>query len=271
MDPVTLSLLISTGVKLGTSAYQAYKGSQQEKEAQRAAQRIGAQQRAIRAETYQPYMQIPTMGAELARQELGQQMTSTVGALQQTGAAGVLGGMSQIAGLSADKALDIMAGLNKMEAQRDQFAMQIGAEQARQQRMLLGEQLAGAQASAAEGRLNKQVGTMGMISAVGEGAAAYLGSKPLYDKVSMGADVAKGTGEIISGAGITDESKRITFDKDTESRIARDAAYLGPGNEGLVPGGYNKDGFKVFNIADPEFTTSNTGKFPTSGGAISFN
>ena len=66
MDPVTISMLVSAGV----SAVQAYDSYADQKEAQRAAQRLGAQLRATQEADKVSGTQVPTLGAELGLQYL---------------------------------------------------------------------------------------------------------------------------------------------------------------------------------------------------------
>ena len=181
-----MSLLVRGAVQLGSAAYQGYQGSQKQKEAELAAQRIAAQQRAIREADEVSDVQVPTLGAELARQSLGQQFATSVAAAQSAGAAGVLGGIPALANLGADKALDIAAQLNKLEAQRDQFVAQQLQQRARReataQRGLLGQQLAGAQMATAEARQQQQQALASGIQAVGSATAGIIENQALYPK-----------------------------------------------------------------------------------------
>lgn len=180
MDPVTISMLFSAGV----SAYQAYKSNADAKKADIEAQRLGAQLRATREADMVSGLQVPQMGAELARQALGQQMASSINALTSAGAAGVLGGVPGLANVGAEQALKIAAQLNTLQAQRDQFvagALQgIEYRDVKAQREMLGDQLKGAQLQSAEARQNRNQAIATGAGAIGKGIAAEIGDQPLY-------------------------------------------------------------------------------------------
>jgi len=174
MDPVTISMLVSAGV----SAVQAYNANADQKRAQMDAQRLGAQLRAIQEADKVSGLQVPTLGAELARQSLGQQMAMTVNALTGAGAAGVLGGIPGASAMGANAALEIAADLQRQQAARDQFvaSAQQGIEGRRVQaeREMVGDQLQGAQLQAyASGTERNQAIATG-VSSLGKAAAERL-------------------------------------------------------------------------------------------------
>lgn len=193
MDPVTISMLVSAGV----SAVQAYNANADQKRAQMDAQRLGAQLRAIQEADKVSGLQVPTLGAELARQSLGQQMAMTVNALTGAGAAGVLGGIPGASAMGANAALEIAADLQRQQAARDQFvaSAQQGIEGRRVQaeREMVGDQLQGAQLQAyASGTERNQAIATG-VGALGNAAAAEIGAQPLFKKQEtvMGPDTVR--------------------------------------------------------------------------------
>jgi hypothetical protein len=193
MDPVTISMLVSAGV----SAVQAYNANADQKRAQMDAQRLGAQLRAIQEADKVSGLQVPTLGAELARQSLGQQMAMTVNALTGAGAAGVLGGIPGASAMGANAALEIAADLQRQQAARDQFvaSAQQGIEGRRVQaeREMVGDQLQGAQLQAyASGTERNQAIATG-VSSLGKAAAAEIGAQPLFEKQEtvMGPDTVR--------------------------------------------------------------------------------
>ena len=193
MDPVTISMLVSAGV----SAVQAYDSYADQKEAQRAAQRLGAQLRATQEADKVSGTQVPTLGAELGLQYLGQQMAMTVNALTGAGAAGVLGGIPGAQAMGANAALEIAADLQRQQAARDQFvaSAQQGIEGRRVQaeREMVGDQLQGAQLQAyASGTERNQAIATG-VSSLGKAAAAEIGAQPLFEKQEtvMGPDTVR--------------------------------------------------------------------------------
>jgi len=156
MDPATMMLL----GKAGMAVYQGIQGKSKQKEAERAAQRAAAKMRAIEEENIVGGLQVPTLGAELARQELGQQVATSVEALRSAGAAGVLGGIPSLVDVSTDKALEIAAGLQEAEYQRDKFVLQqeqaLEGRRVAREMSLAGMELQGAQAAVAEGKMAQQ-------------------------------------------------------------------------------------------------------------------
>jgi hypothetical protein len=183
MDPVTISMLVSAGV----SAVQAYNANADQKRAQQDAQRLGAQLRAIQEADKVSGLQVPTLGAELARQSLGQQMAMTVNALTGAGAAGVLGGIPGASAMGANAALEIAADLQRQQAARDQFVasaqQSIEDRRVKAEREMVGDQLQGAQLQAyASGTERNQAISTG-VKAIGDAAAAEIGAQPLYKEV----------------------------------------------------------------------------------------
>jgi hypothetical protein len=182
MDPVTISMLVSAGV----SAVQAYNANADQKQAQRDAQRLGAQLRATQEADKVSGLQVPTLGAELARQSLGQQMAMTVNALTGAGAAGVLGGIPGASAMGANAALEIAADLQRQQAARDQFVaaaqQDIEGRRVKAEREMIGDQLAGAQLQAYTSgtEMNQAIATG--VGALGNAAAAEIGDQSLFKK-----------------------------------------------------------------------------------------
>jgi hypothetical protein len=182
MDPVTISMLVSAGV----SAVQAYNANADQKQAQRDAQRLGAQLRATQEADKVSGLQVPTLGAELARQSLGQQMAMTVNALTGAGAAGVLGGIPGASAMGANAALEIAADLQRQQAARDQFVaaaqQDIEGRRVKAEREMIGDQLMGAQMQAYTSGTEKNQAIATGVGALGNAAAAEIGDQPLFKK-----------------------------------------------------------------------------------------
>lgn len=182
---IATAALINLGIQGAIAGVQYYQGREKQKEADLAAQRAAAKLAGIEEADEVSSLQVPTLGAELARQELGQQFATSVAAAQSAGAAGVLGGIPSLANLGADKALDIAAQLDALEKQRDQFvAQQLQARATREvaaERQLVGMELAGAQQASAAARMQQQQAGIGFAQGAGETAAAYIKAQPLYE------------------------------------------------------------------------------------------
>ena len=177
--------LINLGIQAVIAGGQYVSGKAKQKEADLAAQRAAARLAGIKESDEVSNLQIPTLGAELARQSLGQQFVTSVSAFQGAGAAGVLGGIPSLAALGADKALDIAAQQDALAKQRDQFvASQLQAKATREataERQMIGMELAGAQQASAASRLQQQQAGIGFAQGVGDTAAAYIKASPLYE------------------------------------------------------------------------------------------
>jgi hypothetical protein len=171
-------------VSAGVSAVQAYNANADQKQAQRDAQRLGAQLRATQEADKVSGLQVPTLGAELARQSLGQQMAMTVNALTGAGAAGVLGGIPGASAMGANAALEIAADLQRQQAARDQFVaaaqQDIEGRRVKAEREMIGDQLMGAQMQAYTSGTEKNQAIATGVGALGNAAAAEIGDQPLF-------------------------------------------------------------------------------------------
>ncbi len=177
---------------LGMSAYQGFKGAQASAAATSAAEQAALDAKRIAEQDKFASLQVPTLGTELAQQNIQAQQASTLRALQESGAAGVLGGLTGLGQQSQAQNLQLAAQADQMQYQRDaalaQNAQQI--EQGRMQREFAMNQakLGGAQQAAAEGR--QQVNT---AIAGGLGALSNLATLDAYKDI-YGKNDATGTG-----------------------------------------------------------------------------
>ena len=171
--------------KGGMAIYQGIQGISKQKEAERSAQRAAAKMRAIEEQNVIGGLQVPTLGAELARQELGQQVATSVEALRSAGAAGVLGGIPSLVDVSSDKALEIAAGLQEAEYQRDKFVREqeqaLEGRRVAREMSMAGMELQGAQAAVAEGKMAQQEALKLGAEAVTGFAEMKLKDSDLYD------------------------------------------------------------------------------------------
>jgi hypothetical protein len=160
---------------LGISAYQGFKGAQAESAANEAAAQAASDAKRISEQDKFASLKVPTLGAELAQQNIQAQQASTLRALQESGAAGVLGGLTGLGQQSQAQNLQLAAQADQMQYQRDaalaQNAQQI--EQGRMQREFAMNQskLAGAQSAAAEGRQQQNMAIQGGLSALSNAAS----------------------------------------------------------------------------------------------------
>jgi hypothetical protein len=171
--------IISAGVALagvGMSAAQAVKADKEKKKAQASATAAANAFKNIKETNAYSGIQVPTIGTDLASQRMNQQAMAGLGALQGTGAEGVLGGVGQLQEATNAAQLDIAAQQNEAQFNRDltEAGAQMGIEERRQNRemSLYDAQLTGAQAAAANAQANKNAAITGMV----EGSLGALGS-----------------------------------------------------------------------------------------------
>ena len=182
--PAATSLIIA-GASAAASAGQAIAANKRRKEAEFSAKDAAAKLRGISETDYSAGLQVPTMGYDLAQQGVQQQVATGVQALQDAGAAGVIGGIPTLTEQSNRANLELGADLQQQEYQRDMFRAQ--NRQAIDQRRVgrefetaMGE-VEGAQMAASENRqiANQAVGDIFGAASLGYGQ--YLQAKPLYD------------------------------------------------------------------------------------------
>lgn len=156
---------------LGMSAYQGIKGAQAEAAANDAAQNAANEAARIAEADKFKSLQVPTLGLELAQQNMQARQAQDLQALREgVGAAGVLGGLTALNQQGRAEDLALSAEAQNAQYQRDlaqaQNAQQI--EQGRMQREFAMNQskLAGAQAAASEGRQNQVAAVQGGIGAL---------------------------------------------------------------------------------------------------------
>lgn len=181
---------------LGMSAYQGFKGAQASAAANKAAEQAAEQAVRIKEENKFASLKAPTLGTELAQQNIQAQQASALQALQESGAAGVLGGLTGLGQQSQAQNLQLAAQADEMQAQRDlmqaQNAQQI--EQGRMQREFAMNQakLAGAQSAAAEGRQQVNTAIEGGLGALSN-IATLDAYKDIYGKNDdTGTGISKG-------------------------------------------------------------------------------
>lgn len=163
-----------TLASLGLSAKQALDGAQAESKANQAAENAANQAARIQERDFYKELKVPTLGLEKATQNMQAWQQAQIQALKESGAAGVLGGLTAAGQQARAQNQDLAVEAQNAQYQRDlaqaQNAQQI--EQGRMQREFAMNQakLAGAQTAAAEARQNKAAGIQGGISALSNAA-----------------------------------------------------------------------------------------------------
>ena len=238
MDPFTISLAMA-GINAGISAYQGYKANQKEKDARAAAEKFGAQQRAVTETDMMAGLKVPQLGAQLASQQLGQQYATGVEALRGSGAAGVLGGVTGLADVYSDAALKQAAQLEQLEFQRNAMqaenAQNVEMRRAERQDTNIQSQLTGAQQAAALANATKNQAIASGLSAVTDIGLKYMENAPLYQQQKQPMRVAEPfNGQYATPGQLTQGMQPITFDQKLINERAQRDAYM---YNGSVPSG----------------------------------
>ena len=139
MAAVTSTLVALGGI--GVSAAQAIKSNQQMKQAASAADLAKAQLKQIKETSPFKAVQTPMLGMELAQQQQSQREAQMIGALQGTGAEGVIGGIGNVAAAGNEQDFALAAQANQTQFQRDMA--QAEAEQGIQARKAERDWMAG--------------------------------------------------------------------------------------------------------------------------------
>jgi hypothetical protein len=117
MAAVTSTLVALGGI--GVSAAQAIKSQGQMKQAEQASALAKQQLKQIKETNPFKALQVPTLGLEMAQQQQSQREAQMVGALQGTGAEGVLGGIGQLAAAGNEQDMALAAQANQAQYGRD--------------------------------------------------------------------------------------------------------------------------------------------------------
>jgi len=176
---------IGLGISALGSGYQIYQGSKARSDANSAAAKAAQQYASIQEGNKFNEIQVPTLGLELAQQNLQARQASNIEALQQGGAATVLGGLT--AANQQAQAEDLQLAAQAQEAQyarnlaRAQNAQQLESNRVNREAGLAQSRIQGAQVAAAEGASNIAAGIGGLAQGASDIAtlAAY---KDIYGK-----------------------------------------------------------------------------------------
>lgn len=186
---------IGLGISALGSGYQIYQGSKARSDANSAAAKAAQQYASIQEGNKFNEIQVPTLGLELAQQNLQARQAGNIQALQQGGAATVLGGLT--AANQQAQAEDLQLAAQAQEAQyarnlaRAQNAQQLESNRVNREAGLAQSRIQGAQVAAAEGASNIAAGIGGLAQGASDVAtlAAY---KDIYGKKGTLGDTAFG-------------------------------------------------------------------------------
>jgi hypothetical protein len=179
------STIILGSIAAGGSALNIIQGSNAKGEAQqaaaKAAQSIAQMQEADKFRN----LQVPTLGLEMAQQNVQARQAQQLQGLRDIGAAGVLGGLTALnqQGQAEDLALSAQAQEAQFERDYVQAQNAQGVEQRNLTRQAALEQqrLIGAQGAAAAGQGQINAGIQGLAQTAGNVMAQSLANRPLFD------------------------------------------------------------------------------------------
>jgi hypothetical protein len=182
---VTTTAIIAAGISAGGSAYGIIQGAKAKSEANQAAasaaQSIAQMQEADKFRN----LQLPTLGLEMAQQNVQARQAQQLQGLQDIGAAGVLGGLTALN--QQGQAQDLALAAQAQEAQYARDVAQAQNAQAIEQRRmgrqagLEQQRLTGSQAAAAYGQQQINAGIQGLAQTAGNVLVQSLKDKPLFE------------------------------------------------------------------------------------------
>lgn len=185
-----MAAITAAVIAAGGAAYNIIQGANAKAEAQaaagKAAQSIAQMQEADKFKN----LQVPTLGLEMAQQNVQARQAQQLQGLQDIGAAGVLGGLTALN--TQGRAEDLALAAQAQEAQyaRDLYQAQNaqGVEQRNLARQAALEQqrLTGAQAAAAYGQQQINSGIQGLAETAGNVLVQSIKNKPLYGQEDGG-------------------------------------------------------------------------------------
>ena len=180
--PAVTSIIAAAGA--AASAGQAVAANQRRKKDEAAAKEAASRLRGLTETDYSAGLQVPTMGYNLAQQGIQQQAASGLQALQETGAAGVLGGVPSMVQAGNQANQELSADLQQAEYNRDLYRSQNrqGIEGRRMEREFdLGDsELYGAQMSALQNKQMVNQGVAGAFSGLTSMGESIAENQALY-------------------------------------------------------------------------------------------
>ena len=180
--PAVTSIIAAAGA--AASAGQAVAANQRRKKDEAAAKEAASRLRGLTETDYSAGLQVPTMGYDLAQEGIQQQAASGLQALQETGAAGVLGGVPSMVQAGNQANQELSADLQQAEYNRDLYRSQNrqGIEGRRMEREFeLGDsELYGAQMSALQNKQMVNQGVAGAFSGLTSMGESIAENQALY-------------------------------------------------------------------------------------------
>lgn len=180
------STIILGGISAAGSAMNIIQGSNAKGEAQqaaaKAAQSIAQMQEADRFKN----LEVPTLGLEMAQQNVQARQAQQLQGLQDIGAAGVLGGLTALNQQGQQQDLALAAQAQEAQYARDlaqaQNAQGVEQRNIARQNALEQQRLIGAQGAAAYGQSQINAGIQGLAETAGSVLSQSLANKALFNQ-----------------------------------------------------------------------------------------
>jgi hypothetical protein len=176
---VATAAAIGLGIAAAGSAYQIYQGEQAKDEASKAAEQASAKLAGVKEANQFQDLQIPTLGLDMAQENIQARQQAEIQGLREAGAAGLLGGLTASSENARKADLELAAEAQKAQYQRDlmvkQNAQQLESNRVQRQFGMYGNELAGAQTARAEGAAMSNAGLSGLINVGMQGASMGMG------------------------------------------------------------------------------------------------
>lgn len=180
------STIILGGISAAGSAMNIIQGSNAKGEAQqaaaKAAQSIAQMQEADRFKN----LEVPTLGLEMAQQNVQARQAQQLQGLQDIGAAGVLGGLTALNQQGQQQDLALAAQAQEAQYARDlaqaQNAQSVEQRNIARQNALEQQRLIGAQGAAAYGQSQINAGIQGLAETAGSVLSQSLANKALFNQ-----------------------------------------------------------------------------------------
>lgn len=185
---------IALGIAAAGSAYQMIQGANAKAQADQSAANAANQLAQISEADRYKSLKVPTLGLELAQQNVQARQANQLQGLKDVGAAGVLGGTTALGLQGQQEDLQLAAQAQQAQFQRDYLqaenAQRVEANRVARQSGLEQSRLQGAQLAASQAQAMQQAGLQGLASTAGQFAVESFKNKPLYEKPPV---VEKGT------------------------------------------------------------------------------
>jgi hypothetical protein len=179
-----MAAITSAVIAAGGAAYSIIQGANAKAEASQAAGKAAQSLAQMQEADKFKNLQVPTLGLEMAQQNVQARQAQQLQSLKDIGAAGVLGGLTSLNQQGQAEDLALSAQAQNAQYERDLYQAQNaqGVEQRNLTRQAALEQqrLTGAQAAAAYGQQQVNAGITGLAETAGNVLVQSLKNKPLY-------------------------------------------------------------------------------------------